>query len=685
MDTKTLQVVFKGDTKDLERAIGDVDKKSRGLKDSFANAQEGSFMLMGGLVAAGVAATAFGVASMNAYNASVEASTKLKTNILNVKGATEENVESLELLANQLQKVGVVEDDVIKSGMSQLATFNLQSSTIAALTPKIADMATQLYGHNVQSEQMVQLNNLVGKVMTGNVGALSRYGVTLSENQKQLLSQGSEAQRAAVLNEVLAQNFGKVNEALRNTPQGQMTAFKNTFGDFMELVGEWVSNLVTPLISGFNDWFESIGGPEGAMNRLEETMIAIQPYFPVIAGAIVGGLVPAFVAMGAAIWSAMAPLLPFIAAGAALGLLAKILIDRFGGVDNVLKSLRPAIEWFKNAWNAIATIWNSYILPALKMLYEEFQAKLLPALQEFWQKHGPAVMEALKAIAIVIGVVLLVAIGSIIASIYIMINVWTLLVNAVTWVADMFKNIWNGTVNSWNMTVNAIKQGIDNFVAFFSNLPQNIGFIIGSVIRWFMELPNNVANMVNTVSAWLSQLPGRAYNFMVNMVNTIQNWLSQLPGRAQGAAVGLINGFIGVINGLPGMVANIFNNVVNTVSGWAGQLFNRARDIAGKFWEGFKQGLGIRSPSYIEKAFMAIGNQSTETLTQMSSDLNKLNQISFGTFSPMLGNGMAGGGGVVNNTSATNNTIEVNIAGSADKAQVRDGLVEGLRFAQRGV
>ena len=357
-NTRDLLVKINGDTSGLEKALGKAEKSSGGLGAAFKKAEGGSFALLGGLTAAAAGAAVFGAKSMEAYNASVEASTKLRTNLLNVKGATEEHVQALQKQAAQLQKIGVIEDDAIIAGQSQLATFNLQGSTIEKLTPKIADMVAQLKGHNATAEDMVTINNLVGKVMTGNIGALSRYGVTLSDSQKQLLAQGDETQRANVLNEVLAQNYGKVNEALRKTPQGQMTAFKNTFGDFMELVGEFTSNLIGPLIGGFNDWFESMGGPEGVMKALKDTLEAISPWFPVIAGAIIGGLVPAFVALGVSIWTALAPLLPFIAAGAALGLGVKLLIDHFGGLDQVMKKLQPAIQ-------VMSDLWNVYLKPAL--------------------------------------------------------------------------------------------------------------------------------------------------------------------------------------------------------------------------------------------------------------------------------------------------------------------------------
>lgn len=480
-NTRDLLVKINGDTSGLEKALGKAENSSGGMAAAFKKAEGGSFALLGGLTAAGVGAAVFGAKSMEAYNASVEASAKLRTNLLNVKGATEEHVKALQTQAGELQRLGVIEDDVILAGQSQLATFNLQGSTIQKLTPKIADMVAQLKGHNATAEDMVTINNLVGKVMTGNVGALSKYGVTLSDTQKELLKNGDETQRANVLNEVLAQNYGKVNEALRKTPQGQMTAFKNTFGDFMELAGEFTSNLIGPLVQGFNDWFESMGGPEGVMKALKETLEAISPWFPVIAGAIIGGLVPAFVALGASIWAALAPLLPFIAAGAALGLGVKLLMDQFGGLDGIMKKLQPVIQ-------VMTELWKTYLQPALMEIWKVFQERLLPALKNLWEQISPILIPVLKTLGIILGAVIF-------AQIMIFVNALRLgigwLSNIINWVASAIGWLKDfiGTVGRIAGQIGSALAGVYNAIVtpfekafnFIKDIPGKIAGAIGNV------------------------------------------------------------------------------------------------------------------------------------------------------------------------------------------------------------
>lgn len=494
--TRDLLVRINGDTKGLEKALGKGQKGTKGFGAAMQKAKTGSFALLGGLTAAGVGAVAFGVKAFGAYNKAEEASTKLRTNMLNVKGATEENVVSMQRLADKMQGYGVIGDETIEAGMSQLATFNLQSSTIEKLTPKISDMVVQLKGHNATTEDMANINNLVGKVMTGNVGSLSRYGVTLDETQKKILQNGTEQEKANTLTKVLSQNYGEVNKALRNTPQGQFTAFKNTFGDFMEVAGEFVSNLVGPLISGFNGWMESMGGPEGMMDALKKKFEQIQPFLPIIAGAIMVGLVPAFVALAASVWATFAPLLPFLAAGAALGFLAKKLMDRFGGVKGIMDRLKPVLE-------TIGAIFKDMIWPAIQQVWSAVQKELLPALKRLWDQIKPILIPVLKTLGIILGVLIVANIMIFLKALRIGIKVLSLIIG------------WFGNLIQW----------IKNAAGWFGRLPGMIGRAVGG-------LYNIVTAPFRKAFDWIKGLPGRIVGAVGNIGKLLRDKLGDwdIPG-----------------------------------------------------------------------------------------------------------------------------------------------------------
>lgn len=527
MSNRDLTVRLRGDTTGYQKAMGTAEQKTGKFRRALKNAETGSTALLGGLVAVGAGAAVFGFKSVQAYNASVEASKKLETNMMNVKGATETQVQSLEKLASKLQSVGVIEDDVIKAGMSQLATFNLQAKTIEGLTPKITDMVAQLKGHNATAEDMVAINNLVGKVMTGNVGSLSRYGVTLDENQKKMLQNGTETEKMNTLNKVLAQNYGKVNEALRNTPQGQLTALKNTFGDFMELVGEGISEAILPLIKGFNDWMESMGGPEGMLKRLKDIFAQLQPYLPVIIGAIIGGLIPAFAGLAVAIWSAMAPLIPFIAIGAALGLAVKLLVDHFGGMDNIMKKLQPT-------FTLLASVFNTYVKPAIDSLWQTIQKDFLPALKKLWEQISPVLLPALKALGAIIGTAMLAHFLAFVKGAQLAIKVITAIINWMIKFGTAVKNFWQ----------------------FWGNLARRIGMALAGVPAAIKKPFENAWN-------WIKGLPGRIVNSVGNVGKLLKQKMGNydIPGPL-GKVKDVIPGFASGITNFGGGLAYVHKGEV---------------------------------------------------------------------------------------------------------------------------
>ncbi len=106
---------------------------------------------------AGAFGLAFGTAQVIAYGrASVKAALESQaeqerlTNILKVTtGATQSQIDSLNEQADALERIGVVTGGNIKITQSQLATFDLQISTIKTLTPAILDYVTAEKGAKI--------------------------------------------------------------------------------------------------------------------------------------------------------------------------------------------------------------------------------------------------------------------------------------------------------------------------------------------------------------------------------------------------------------------------------------------------------------------------------------------------------------------------------------------------------
>lgn len=182
--------------------------------------------------------------SVEAGKAQVEAETKLRAALANNlelrRLGTKAQNEAFEVLSKQassLQKIGVVGDEVALAGMQQLASYQLSAQQIKALSSGMNDMLVKQYGLNATQENAVAVAKLIGRALTGNAGALKRYGIVATAAEEKMLKNGNQAQRVAVLTKLLERNVGGVNKALAATPQGKIQQANNLWSDMQEEIG----------------------------------------------------------------------------------------------------------------------------------------------------------------------------------------------------------------------------------------------------------------------------------------------------------------------------------------------------------------------------------------------------------------------------------------------------------------
>jgi hypothetical protein len=85
-------------------------------------------------------------------------------------GATEDQIQLLLQQAAALEKVGVVSKENVMVVQSQLATFDLQASTIAALTPAILDYVTAEKGATATADDFRSMTNGLAQALNGQFG-----------------------------------------------------------------------------------------------------------------------------------------------------------------------------------------------------------------------------------------------------------------------------------------------------------------------------------------------------------------------------------------------------------------------------------------------------------------------------------------------------------------------------------
>jgi len=196
--------------------------------------------------------------SVKAFGEQERAEKKLESIMTKVNKASEEQIEQMKDQAKQMQKVTTVGDEVVIGLQAQLGTFALSSEAIMTLTESTLDLAVANKGVNVTQEDMINYGNLVGKVMAGNVGSLSRYGVVLSDAQAEQIKMGDEMERASVLAEVLKGNYGDLARDMKETYEGRLQSFKNQWGDMKEMIGE----KLMPVLLALLEWGTTTGIPK---------------------------------------------------------------------------------------------------------------------------------------------------------------------------------------------------------------------------------------------------------------------------------------------------------------------------------------------------------------------------------------------------------------------------------------
>jgi hypothetical protein len=240
--------------KAFKQAETTTDKLARSVKNLAASL---------GLAFSTAAIVRFGRASVRASLEAQAQQQRLAALLKVTNGATQDQVNVLNAQAASLEKVGVVSGGNVTQVQSQLATFDLQLSTIKALTPAILDYVVAEKGAAASASEFKSMTNGLAQALNGNFASLTRTGFVLDETTKNLIKNGTEAERAAALVTVLNSTYKDFNQNLRNTPMGQFQVLANSAETAKTIIGTDLLAAMK-LISGP----EGIGGAATAMEEL---------------------------------------------------------------------------------------------------------------------------------------------------------------------------------------------------------------------------------------------------------------------------------------------------------------------------------------------------------------------------------------------------------------------------------
>lgn len=629
MDSKTIDLIIKA----TDQASGVLNKVSGEMGKMGANAKQfiGDAVKTATTVATvGLAALTTGaVLSTKAFIESENAIAQTNAVLKSTGGVAGITAGQVTELATALQKQTAFSDEAIRQGENLLLTFtNIGKDIFPQATETILDMSTAL-GQDVKASA-VQLGKALQDPIQG-VTALRRVGVNFSEDQQKVIKNMVETGRSAEAQKyILAElnkEFGGSAKAAGETFGGQLAKLNNIVNDVMEGIGFMIAQALQPMVEWAQkaveaiDWEDVMGRAADAVDNVREKIMRftapivnfVQQHSTVIlsflknfAIAFIG--VTAALAAGAAIWGIISNPLVLIAAGVAVLI---TLFERFKPqIMGVLQSLKPV---FDAIVQALSAVWNV------------ISTQMIPALQNLWNAVAPVLLPVLKDLGIVLGAVIIGAIFALIGAIYVIANVITFLANVTANTVNMMRAWWSAFVSFFAAIPGFIAGVVQSFINFFANLPNYIAYAIGFMIRQVYDFATvHVPNAVMGIIRWFQALPGNVAAAASNMYNAAMNWFRNLGNGANNAGSNIVNGFSNFVRQLPGVIDGALRGVWNNIAGWAGGLGNKMKEVASSMWNSFKAGLGIRSPSYIEKAFMAIGKQSDATLNQLGQNVNSM-------------------------------------------------------------
>ena len=401
----TISITFKldGDSKSFRDLAKDADGLKQVITSTLSEAQQ----LKGNVINFAALATGIDAAQRSfsqlqsgmkdladAYAVQEVAETKLATVMRQRMSATDAEIQSIKDLASAQQEIGVIGDEVQLSGAQQVATFLKEKASLETLIPAMNNLLAQQKGLNASTDDAVQVGNLMGKAMLGQVDALKRVGISFTEAEANVLKYGTEQERAAMLAQVIQNNVGDMNAELAATDSGKQQQLANRLGDIKEQIGGLVNGALpfVTIAAQSTQALASITTLIAGIKTLSTILYASAKAFAVSTAAFVKNKV-ATLAVAAAqkvvtiatnAWKAAQVVLNMVLTANPIGLI----ITAIGALVAAVIMVYKKFDWFRDivdkVWGAIKPLANA-IMNGLAKAFEWLVEKCKEAWE--WLKN----------------------------------------------------------------------------------------------------------------------------------------------------------------------------------------------------------------------------------------------------------------------------------------------------------
>lgn len=267
-------------------------------------------------------------------------------------------------------KEGVVGAKSLTIMTGQLASFQIDTDAWfageqgARHINALADLMASIQSKTGSRDEALRTANMIGKAVTmGHFGQLQRWGIVLSDEQKELIKTGTTAERLSAIMQGLEQNVGNFNKEISKTPQGKLMQVQNKIGTQYYKLGKYMIFLRIQMLKLYNAWLPTIsiivrmvGSIIGVVAKLLEKIgnlfsFVLAPTEELTAGMKL--LRHAILGVGGALLIAFAP---FWAIVGGILLLIEDFWTYLNGGESVIGDV---IEWFRDLWEKIVNVFES--------------------------------------------------------------------------------------------------------------------------------------------------------------------------------------------------------------------------------------------------------------------------------------------------------------------------------------
>lgn len=580
------------------KAVSGIGKAAKGM----------ATVVSGAAAAAGGYLVNFGKQAVDAALKAGEVTAKFQQVAKN-NNWTDEEQKSLLSLNKTLGQTGVISGGTLKAAQAQLGTFALTADQVKTLTPALADMIANNKGYNATAQDGVQIANLLGKVMTGSATALSKYGVTMTDAQKKVLQEGSASEKAAMAAQVLEANFGGINKALAQTPQGKMTILQHEIAGLKTSVG--------------NDLIAAFGGVGGAVikmvqaveplitalfDKIAQLAQKIGPPLEKVFGAVAdkigkidfNGFAAQLSGLSGPI-AAVTGLLGAAGLGGALSGLSGVpviggLLSKFGGVLSglggpitlVIGALAGLIATSPQLRSEFGTMLQNVFVSlqqAFQMLQPSIQA-LMSVLSQLAAAVMPVITNLVGQIIPLLTPIISTLVGALVPAIQGILTVVTTVIQAITPAIQGVQPVVTAVVAAITAVIQALMPVIQALAPLVSTIISAIvGFISSTLLPTIQAMLPFIQGIINGITMVVK-----------GIVNVIQGVINLVTGLIHGNWSQAWNGFSqivhGVVQGVLGFLGGIGSAIIGIFAGAGAWLWNAGASIVNGLLNGLRAAFG---------------------------------------------------------------------------------------------